>query len=81
MIFVKLLGVALLTTMAWRLWHAGLKAEKFGETTQQLLISFEPFYYMLAVSVAIYAIVLLLDIWQLLRASKVIPLKVGTESL
>ena len=81
MIFVKLLGVALLTTMAWRLWHAGLKAEKFGETTQQLLISFEPFYYMLAVSVAIYTIVLLLDIWQLLRASKVIPLKVGTESI
>ena len=36
--------------MGWRLWHAGGMASKFGETTQQLLISFEPFYYLLSVS-------------------------------
>ncbi len=77
MILVKLTGVALLVTMAWRLWHSGQNAVRFGETTQQLLISFEPFYYLLAVSVALYALVLALDIWQLLRSDKVVLLKIS----
>lgn len=77
MVFVKLLGAALLVVMAWRLWHAGQNAVRFGETTQQLLISFEPFYYLLAVSVAFYAVVLALDIWQLLRTNRVVSLSIG----
>jgi len=75
MIFVKLLGFALLCTMSWRLWHAGQTAVKFGETTQQLLISYEPFYYLLAVAAAIYALVLVLDIWQILRGGEVQKLR------
>ncbi|EDZ44400.1 hypothetical protein RB2083_3915 [Rhodobacteraceae bacterium HTCC2083] len=67
--------------MAWRLWHAGGTASKFGETTQQLLISYEPFYYLLAASVAIYAVVILLDIWQLLRSGEVVKLKLGNDPL
>lgn len=31
MISVKLLGVALLVLLAWRLWHAGQSAVRFGE--------------------------------------------------
>ena len=81
MIFVKLLGAALLVTMAWRLWHAGQNAVRFGETTQQLLISFEPFYYLLAASVAFYAVVLALDIWQLLRTNRVVSLSIGGDTL
>lgn len=81
MILVKVLGVVLLIFMAWRLWHAGQTADKFGETTQQLLISFEPFYYLLTISVAIYAVVLVLDIWQLLRAGEIVVLKIGGDSL
>lgn len=79
MIFVKLLGVALLATMSWRLWESGTKAVKFGETTQQLLISFEPFYYLLAISIGLYALILVLDIWQLLRngAVRKIDLEAG----
>lgn len=80
MIFVKLLGLALLSVMAWRLWHAGQSAVSFGETTQQLLISFELFYYFLSGSVAIYAVVLILDIWQLLRSNKVMLLKISGET-
>ena len=76
MIFVKLMGSALLVFMAWRLWHAGQTAERFGETTQQLLISFEPFYYLLVASVSIYAVVLILDVWQLLRSNNVVSLKI-----
>lgn len=81
MIFVKILGFVVLALMSWRLWHAGETAEKFGETTQQLLISYGPFYYLLAVSIGIYAVVILLDIWQLIRSDKVIPLKFHGDSL
>ncbi len=80
MVFVKLLGVLVLVTMAWRLWHAGQNAVRFGETTQQLLISYEPFYYLLAVSAALYALVLMLDIWQIMRSGKVEQLKIGGHS-
>lgn len=79
MIAVKFMGFGLLVFMAWRLWHAGGTAKKFGETTQQLLISYEPFYYLLASSVAIYSVVLLLDIWQLLQSGKVVFLKFGND--
>ena len=81
MIFVKLLGVVLLVIMAWRLWYAGQTAVRFGETTQQLLISYEPFYYPLGLSVAAYAVALVLEIWQLMRSGKVVRLKIGNDSL
>ena len=81
MIGVKVLGAGLLAIMSWRLWHAGESAAKFGETTQQLLISFGPFYYLLAVSAGIYAFVLCLDIWQLLSGKTVVTLKIGGEDL
>ncbi|MEM7302623.1 MAG: TRAP transporter small permease [Pseudomonadota bacterium] len=79
MIIVKLLGVGLLACMAWRLWHAGQSAAKFGETTQQLLISYQPFYYLLAASVTIYAFVLLLETWQLWRTDKVVKLRLNGD--
>lgn len=81
MIIVKIAGFVLLSIMSWRLWHAGESAAKFGETTQQLLISFGPFYYLLAVSIGIYAVVLVLDIWQLVRSNEVITLKLGGDEL
>lgn len=81
LIFVKILGVGVLTIMSQQLWHAGQKAVKFGETTQQLLISYEPFYYLLAVSIAIYTFVLLLDIFQVLRSGKVEKLAINGDVL
>ena len=78
-VFVKVLGVALLAVMARQLWHAGENAVRFGETTQQLLISYEPFYYLLAISVAIYLVVLILDIWQILRSGDVVQMKIGGD--
>ena len=80
LIFVKCLGSIVLGLMAWRLWHAGQAAVRFGETTKQLLISFEPFYYLLAGSMAIYAIVLWLDIWQLMRGEKIARLRIGDDT-
>lgn len=80
-VVVKILGLVLLVVMSWRLWHAGDTAAKFGETTQQLLISYGPFYYLLSVSFGIYATVLALDIWQLLRSGEVSTLKVYGDEL
>ena len=45
------------------------------------LISYEPFYYLLTISVSIYACVLALDIWQLIRSVKVAALKIGGDPL
>ncbi|GHA61661.1 hypothetical protein GCM10008927_29030 [Amylibacter ulvae] len=81
MICVKVLGVMLLAVMSWRLWHAGQSAERFGETTQQLLISFEPFYYLLSISIAVYALVVIIDICQLLRGGKVVSINIGGDPL
>lgn len=81
MIVVKCAGFVLLTIMSWRLWHAGAAAARFGETTQLLLIPFGPFYYLLAVSIGIYAFVLILDVWQLLRSGKVVKLKIAGDDL
>lgn len=81
MILMKFLGLALLITMAWRLWHAGQSAVKFGETTQQLLISYEPFYYLLAISVGIYAFVVVLDIGRILNGQKIVRMRTGGDGL
>lgn len=80
MVFVKTIGAVMLFVMARQLWHAGQSAVRFGETTQQLLISFQPFYYMLAVSALLFGIVLVTDIWQLLRSGTVVDLHAGDEN-
>lgn len=81
MVAVKMLGLALLIVMARQLWHAGDSAQRFGETTQQLLISYQPFYYLLAISVALYAVVLVLDITRLVRGDDIKPLIIGGDPL
>jgi TRAP-type C4-dicarboxylate transport system permease small subunit len=77
MIVVKIAGLIMLAIMTQQLIHAGQSAVRFGETTQQLLISYEPFYYLLAVSIGCYALILAMDIWQLVRGYKVVSLKVS----
>jgi len=79
MVLVKVLGVVLLLVMARQLLHAGQSAVRFGETTQQLLISYEPFYYMLAASALLYGIVLITDIWQMVRTGGITTLNAGGE--
>lgn len=81
LVIVKCAGFMLLAIMSWRLWLAGGSAAKFGETTQLLYIPYGPFYYLLAVSIGVYAIVLILDIWQILRFGKVIKLKIVGDEL
>jgi|TARA_B100000315_G_scaffold196052_1_gene187111 TRAP-type C4-dicarboxylate transport system permease small subunit len=62
---LRLVGMFLIGTLAWRLFESGVSASKFGEATQQLLISYEPFYYILSTLVGVYALILLTDAIQL----------------
>lgn len=80
-LLTKLLGVVVLLVMAWRLWHSGQTAVRFGETTQQLMISYEPFYYLMAVSILFYAVVLMIEIVQLVRGRKVRRLSIESQTL
>lgn len=74
---VRVVCGALMLLMAWELIIAGQNAPKFGETTQQLLISYEPFYYLLAVCVAVYALVCASDALQLGRTGKIEQIPLG----
>lgn len=74
---VRVVCGALMLLMAYELTKAGQNATKFGETTQQLLISYEPFYYLLAVCVAVYALVCASDAVQLARTGKIDQIQLG----
>lgn len=74
---VRLVCGALMLLMAYELVKAGQNATKFGETTQQLLISYEPFYYLLAVCVAVYALVCASDAVQLARTGEIDQIQLG----
>lgn len=74
---VRVICGALMLLMAWELVVAGQNATKFGETTQQLLISYEPFYYLLAICVVVYALVCASDALQLAKTGKITQIPMG----
>lgn len=55
---VRILSIAMLLVLSWRLIHSGIDAAEFGETSFALLIPFEPFFYILAAGMFLYALVL-----------------------
>ena len=63
---LRLLAIVLVAVLAVRLYEAGVSAHMFGEATQQLLISYEAFYYVMSVLIGVYALILLTDAIQLL---------------
>lgn len=62
---LRIVGLLLISVLAWRLYESGVSASKFGEATQQLLISYEPYYYIMSGLVGVYALILLTDAVQL----------------
>ncbi|MEP1575717.1 TRAP transporter small permease [Roseibium album] len=79
MLGLRLVAGALMLLMSYELVKAGGNATKFGETTQQLLISYEPFYYLLAICVAVYALVLASDAIQLVLCGKIRQIALGAD--
>ena len=72
----KVIGIGLIAMLSWQLWLAGGRAAEFGEASQQLVISFGPFYRVLAVSMACYVLILAVDLWRLITVGTIpaIPL-------
>ena len=62
-ILVKVLGVVILVILTLKLIDNGNHAADFGEATLTLLISFGPFFYLLAFGMALYAVVLVFEIY------------------
>jgi TRAP-type C4-dicarboxylate transport system permease small subunit len=58
----KLLTIAMLAVLGWQLIAAGMNAAEYGEASLALLIPMEPFFYAMAVGMALYALVLLAEI-------------------
>jgi TRAP-type C4-dicarboxylate transport system permease small subunit len=77
LLVLRVVAGVLMIVMSYQLIHAGQNATKFGETTQQLLISYEPFYYLLAVCIGLYALVLISDVMQLILFGEIKDLKIG----
>jgi len=77
---LRLVATALVLLLAYRLYEAGVSAKKFGEETQQLLISFEPYYYVLAVLTGVYALILLSDAIQLWVRGEIRQIRFSEES-
>ncbi|MDE0537969.1 MAG: TRAP transporter small permease [Rhodospirillales bacterium] len=62
---LKIVGIVLVALLSWRLFESGVSASTFGEATQQLLISYEPYYYVMSVLVGFYGLILVTDAVQL----------------
>lgn len=66
--------------MSWQLVEAGHQSVRFGEVTQQLEISYQPFYYLLALCFGIFAILQGVDAWTLARTGAVDVLALEDEA-
>jgi len=58
---IRAFAGSLMSVAAYHLFWAGIKSRKYMEGTQELNIPLEPFYYVFATGVGLYALVLLLE--------------------
>lgn len=65
----RALAIYLLCLLAWRSWSRSLDAAEFGDATNMLSIPFWPFYALLALGTALYAIVLVLQLVDIVRSA------------
>ena len=79
MVAMKLLAVPLVAVLAWRLFRSGASASEFGEATQQLLISYELFYFAMGLMIALYAAILIADLILLLSGQNPAPMPEADE--
>lgn len=74
LVAMKLLAIPLVSVLAWRLYRSGESSREFGEATQQLLISYEPFYFVMGAMIALYAAILVADLILLLAGRAPAPM-------
>ena len=66
-IIVKIIGVVMLSILAWQLVQNGFSAADYGEASGSLTIPFGPFFMALACGMALYGIVLIAEIYSHIR--------------
>ena len=66
-IVIKLISAIMLGVLSWHLVISGIDAHQFGEATLTLLISFGPFFVLLAIGILLYLLVILAEIGLLLK--------------
>lgn len=69
----RLVASAMLAVLSWRLAANGLSAGRYGETSLTLTISYAPFYFLLAAGMALYGLVLVVEIFRLLKGEELEP--------
>ncbi len=74
LVAMKLLAIPLVAVLAWRLFMSGESAREFGEATQQLLISYEPFYFAMGAMILLYVAILVADLILLLAGRSLAPM-------
>lgn len=62
-VLVRALGAAIYAALAWRAWQSGVDAGAYRESSNLLAIPFQPFYFIIAGGAALYATVLLAEIF------------------
>jgi len=63
---VRLLAIPMLILLGWQLMDGGLNAGRFGEASLALALPFAPFYFILALGMLLYALVLVVEVGLLL---------------
>jgi len=76
---MKLIAIGLVAILSWQLWKAGGEAARYGQASQQLVISFGPFYRVLAVSTAVYAVTLAVDFVRLVTGRPTHPIPLTSD--
>jgi len=70
-IFVKLIGAVMMGILVWKLYESGLTAATYGETTSSLEITLQPFFWILALGMALYGLVLIFEMVALIRGRSI----------
>lgn len=69
----------MLAILTWRLAASGLSAGRFGERSLTLALPYAPFYFLLAFGMALYGLVLLVEISLLLQGEEIDPQLIDSE--
>ena len=70
-VVIKFTGFLMLMVLSWHLVISGIDALEFGESSGTLQISYAPFMYTAAFGIFLYAVVLLVEIIQLMRGQSI----------
>jgi len=70
---IRLLIIGLMVLLAWQAWIGAEEAKFFGNATNMIEIPYQPFYWMITVSTAFHAIVVVIETFWICIGEEIIP--------